>query len=169
MEPRLVYREEDPSCMQAMAQLEKYVRQTGLDRILVELVKIRASQINGCAFCLDMHTQDARVLGETEQRIYCLGAWREAPFYTDAERAAIELTEAVTRISEGGVPDDLYRRVRQHFDGRQYVQLIMVINTINAWNRLSIATRTLAGTYHADAGRSAVAEQSAATQDRRLD
>ena len=148
MEPRLIYGNEDPQSLQAMAQLEKYTRHTDLDKLLLELIKIRASQINGCAFCLDMHTQDARVLGEKEQRIYCLSAWRDAPFYTDAERAALELAEAVTRISECGVSDDLYRRVRQYFDGRQYVQLIMVINTINAWNRLSIATRTLAGTYH---------------------
>ena len=148
MEPRLIYGNEDPQSLQAMAQLEKYTRHTGLDKMLLELIKIRASQINGCAFCLDMHTQDARVLGEKEQRIYCLSAWRDAPFYTDAERAVLELTEAVTKISECGVSDDLYRRVRQYFDGRQYVQLIMVINTINAWNRLSIATRTLAGTYH---------------------
>ena len=152
MEPRLIYGNEDPQSLQAMAQLEKYTRHTGLDKMLLELIKIRASQINGCAFCLDMHTQDARVLGEKEQRIYCLSAWRDAPFYTDAERAVLELTEAVTKISECGVSDDLYQRVRQHFDGRQYVQLIMVINTINAWNRLSIATRTLAGTYHANSG-----------------
>ena len=150
MEPRLIYGNEDPQSLQAMAQLEKYTRHTGLDKMLLELIKIRASQINGCAFCLDMHTQDARVLGEKEQRIYCLSAWRDAPFYTDAERAVLELTEAVTKISECGVSDELYQRVRQYFDGRQYVQLIMVINTINAWNRLSIATRTLAGTYHAN-------------------
>ena len=149
MEPRLIYGNEDPQSLQAMAQLEKYTRHTGLDKMLLELIKIRASQINGCAFCLDMHTQDARILGEQEQRIYCLSAWRDAPFYTDAERAVLELTEAVTKISECGVSDELYQRVRQYVDGRQYVQLIMVINTINAWNRLSIATRTLAGTYHA--------------------
>lgn len=143
MEPRLVYAQEEPESVKVMMQLEGYARKTGLAPQLLELIKIRASQINGCAFCLNMHAKEARAAGETEQRIYCLNAWRDAPFYTETERAALELTEAVTLISQEGVSDDLYRRVRQHFDARQYVQLLMVINTINAWNRLSIATRAV--------------------------
>jgi AhpD family alkylhydroperoxidase len=143
MEPRLVYAQEEPESVKVMMQLEGYARGTGLSRSLLELIKIRASQINGCAFCLNMHTKEARAAGETEQRIYCLNAWRDAPFYTDIERVVLELTEAVTLISQQGVSDDLYERVRRHFDAKQYVQLLMVINTINAWNRLSIATRAV--------------------------
>jgi len=145
MEARLHYREANPEAFQTMLKLEGYVRQSGLDPSLYELIKIRASQINGCAFCLDMHTRDARVRGESEQRIYLLSAWREAPFYTDKERAALELTEAVTRISEQGVPQEVYERVRAHFDEKEYVTLIMAINTINAWNRLSISTGMFPG------------------------
>lgn len=147
MEPRLVYAKEDQASYEVMLQLEAYVRQTGFDKKLLELVKIRASQLNGCAFCLDMHTKDARAIGETEQRLYCLDAWRESPFYSEEERAALELTEAVTLIANKGVPDDVYERVRTHLDAKQYVQLIMVINTINSWNRLSIATRAVPGNY----------------------
>jgi AhpD family alkylhydroperoxidase len=104
-----------------------------------------ASQINGCAFCLDMHTRELRKMGETEERIYLLSAWREAPIYTDKERAALELTEAVTRISEQGVPQELYERVQAHFDEKEFVTLIMAINTINAWNRLAISTGMFPG------------------------
>lgn len=147
MEPRMVYGTEEPEAVKVMLQLESYSRQTGLDKKLLELIKIRASQINGCAYCLDMHTKDARANGETEQRIYALSAWRDAPFFTDAERVALELTEAVTQIAKDGVPDDLYERVRQHYDARQYVQLLMAINVINNWNRLSIATRAIPGDY----------------------
>ncbi|MFD2369199.1 carboxymuconolactone decarboxylase family protein [Brevibacillus sp. GCM10020057] len=140
MKARMNYRAANPEAYKAMLQLEKYVESCGLDKHLMELVKIRASQINGCAFCLDMHTKDARKLGETEQRIYLLNAWREATFYTDAERAALALTEAVTQISLGGVSDELYAQVREHFDEKQFVALLMAINTINAWNRLAITT-----------------------------
>ena len=148
MEARLNYRIAEPDAMRAMMALESYTKSTGLDKKLVELMKIRASQLNGCAFCLDMHTIDARANGESEQRIYCLSAWRESPFYTDAERAALELTEAVTLISEQGVSDEVYNHVRLHFSEAEFVQLVMVVNTINAWNRLSIATRALPGNYH---------------------
>ncbi|KQL45301.1 hypothetical protein AN963_26315 [Brevibacillus choshinensis] len=140
MKARMNYRSANPQALNAMLQLEKYVQESGLDKNLMELIKIRASQINGCAFCLDMHTKDARKLGETEQRIYLLNAWREAGFYTDAERAVLALTEAVTLISNGGVSDEIYANVREHFDEQQYVALIMAINTINAWNRIAIST-----------------------------
>ncbi len=149
MEPRIRYAKEEPDAYRAMQKLEEYIHGTGLDSSLIELMKIRASQLNGCAFCLDMHTQDARMAGETEQRIYCLGAWREAPFYTEQERAALALTESVTLIADNGVPDELYERVRTHFSAQQFVQLVMVINTINAWNRLSISTGLPAGEYKA--------------------
>ncbi|MED1794933.1 MULTISPECIES: carboxymuconolactone decarboxylase family protein [Brevibacillus] len=140
MKARMNYRSANPQAFQAMIKLEGYVQECGLEKGLMELIKIRASQINGCAFCLDMHTKDARKLGETEQRIYLLSAWREAAFYTDAERAALALTEAVTTISVGGVSDELYEEVRKHFDEKQFVSLIMAINVINAWNRLAITT-----------------------------
>lgn len=147
MEQRIKAAQAAPDAYSIMYQLEKYAKTTGLDSKLIELIKIRTSQINGCAYCLDMHTKDARAIGETEQRIYCLNAWRESPFYSDAERVAIELTEAVTLISTHRVPDELYHRVRQHFDERQYVDLIIVINTINSWNRLSIAMNSVPGDY----------------------
>ncbi len=140
MQARFNYHQANPQAYQAMLQLEKFVNESGLDKKLVELIKIRASQINGCAFCLDMHTQDARKLGETEQRIYLLNAWREAAVYTDAERAVLALTEAVTQIAQNGVSDALYEQVRKHFDESQYVALIMAINTINSWNRIAITT-----------------------------
>lgn len=137
---RIKAQEVSPEAYTAMYGLEKFVKQSGLDPKLYELIKIRASQINGCAFCLNMHTQDARKMGESEQRIYMLNAWRESPCYTEKERAALALTEAVTLISEQGVPDDLYQEVRKYFDEKEFVALIMAINTINAWNRLGIST-----------------------------
>ncbi|MBH8599413.1 MULTISPECIES: carboxymuconolactone decarboxylase family protein [unclassified Thermoactinomyces] len=140
MTMRIKAQEVSPEAYTAMYGLEKFVKQSGLDPKLYELIKIRASQINGCAFCLNMHTQDARKMGESEQRIYMLNAWRESPCYTEKERAALALTEAVTLISEQGVPDDLYQEVRKYFDEKEFVALIMAINTINAWNRLGIST-----------------------------
>lgn len=147
MESRLNYYKAAPEAFGIMLKFEEYAKTTGFDRKLVELIKIRASQINGCAYCLDMHTKDARHIGETEQRIYLLNAWREAPFYSDAERSVLELTEAVTLIANNGVPDDLYQRVREHFDEKQYVDLIILINTINCWNRLSISMKNVPGDY----------------------
>lgn len=132
---------------QAMIGLERAVKQSGLDPLLLELIKIRASQINACAYCLDMHTKDARALGETEQRIYALPAWREAPFYTPRERAALEWTEAVTRVADTHIPDAAYEAARAHFDEPQLVALTFAIIAINSWNRLSVAFRTPAGTY----------------------
>ncbi|NBD24746.1 carboxymuconolactone decarboxylase family protein [Paenibacillus glycinis] len=140
MEVRVNYMQTNPGAFQAMLKLEGFIKTSGLDAGLYELIKIRASQINGCAFCINMHTQEARKIGETEQRIYLLNAWREAPFFTDKERAVLELTEAVTRISEQGVPQDLYERVRAHVDEAEFVTIVMAINAINAWNRIAIST-----------------------------
>ncbi len=132
---------------QAMAGLERYVRNCGLEHALLELVKTRASQINGCAYCIDMHTKDARAGGESEQRLYALCAWRETPFYTERERAALEWTEALTLISENNIPDSLYEAVRQHFTESELVNLSMAIITINGWNRLAIPFRSVPGSY----------------------
>lgn len=140
MRARFNHRAANPEAYQTMLQLEKFVNESRLDKKLIELIKIRASQINGCAFCMDMHTQDARKLGETEQRIYLLSVWKESAVYSEAERAVLALTEAVTVITENGVSEELYRQVREHFDESQYVALIMAINTINSWNRLAIST-----------------------------
>ena len=124
------------------------VGKSGLERPLFELVKIRASQINGCAYCIDMHTKDARALGESEQRIYALSAWRETPFFSARERAALEWTEALTRLGDpDGVPDDLYGGVREQFDEDAIVALSFAIVVINCWNRLSIAFRPPVGSY----------------------
>jgi len=144
---RINYLKIAPAAYQLMRNFEEYAKTTGFDPKLIELIKIRASQMNGCAFCLDMHTKDARAIGETEQRIYLLNAWREAPFYSDSERVVLELTEAVTLIADGGVSDDLYDRVREHYDEKQYVDLIILINTINSWNRLSISMANVPGAY----------------------
>ncbi|KAB8137745.1 carboxymuconolactone decarboxylase family protein [Gracilibacillus oryzae] len=143
MEPRIHYMEVAPELVKQLMQLEMYKKQTGFDEKLIELIKIRASQINKCAFCINMHTKDARKLGETEQRIYCLSAWRETNFYTDQERAVLELTEAVTKISDNGVPDNVYQTVRQHFDEKQYMDLVALIITINCWNRLAISNNNV--------------------------
>ncbi|HEY8448446.1 MAG TPA: carboxymuconolactone decarboxylase family protein [Thermomicrobiales bacterium] len=148
MQPRMRYAEVAPGAVQAMRQLDSYVRQSGLEPSLIELVKIRASQINGCAYCIDMHTKDARAIGETEQRIYMLSVWREAPhLYTERERAAMEWTEAVTLVADGHVPDDVYERVRQHFDEAELVNLTMAVIAINGWNRIAISFRPVPGSY----------------------
>lgn len=134
-----------PEAIQTMQRFEAYKKTTDFDEKLIELMKIRASQINGCAFCLDMHTRDARAIGETEQRIYNLNAWRECPFYSEPERAALALTEAVTLISTNGVPDEVYKEVRRHFDEKQYVDLVILIIAINGWNRLNVSVKTEPG------------------------
>jgi AhpD family alkylhydroperoxidase len=118
-----------------------------LEHSLFELVKTRASQINGCAYCLDMHTKDARLAGETEQRIYALNAWRETPFFSERERAALEWTEAVTRVGDTHVPDDIYERVAAQFDEKELVALTFGVIVINSWNRLAISFRAVPGTY----------------------
>lgn len=147
MEQRIKYQEIAPEAFKLMLNFEKYAKTTDFDPLLIELVKIRASQINGCAFCLDMHTIDARYYGESEQRIYCLNAWREAPFYSEKERAALALTEAVTDISRNHVSDELYKEAREVFSEKQFVDLIYIINTINSWNRLAISMRLIPGNY----------------------
>jgi AhpD family alkylhydroperoxidase len=147
MESRLNYVQVSPDAYKAMSGLENYVKHSGLEKSLLELVKIRASQINGCAFCLDMHTKDARDGGETEQRLYTLSAWRETPFFTDRERAALEWTETITRIADTHAPDDVYESARQYFTEKEMVDLTMAIITINSWNRLAIAFRKEPGTY----------------------
>lgn len=130
-----------------MFLLEEAARKSGLEVPLLELVRMRASQINGCAYCLDMHSKDARAEGESEQRLYTLSAWRETPFFTERERAALAWTEAVTVISENDVPDDLYSSVRAHFSESELVALTIAIIAINGWNRLAIPFRTPAGSY----------------------
>ena len=147
LEPRIEYAKVAPGAASAMAGLERYVRTSGLERSLLELVKVRASQINGCAYCLDMHTKDARAAGESEQRLYVLSAWRETPFYSERERAALAWAEAVTLVGETHVPDEVYEEARQQFNEVELVNLTMAVVTINAWNRLSIAFRTVPGTY----------------------
>jgi AhpD family alkylhydroperoxidase len=131
----------------AMLGVEKYLRTAGLDEGLRLLVKLRASQINGCAYCIDMHWKELRALGENEQRLYSLDAWRECPYYSDRERAALAWTEAVTLISEDRVPDAVYDAVRPHFAEKELADLTLEVVAINGWNRLNIAARTEPGTY----------------------
>ncbi len=147
MQPRLDIQKIAPQVYRAMGGLETLVRNSGLEPGLLELVKMRASQINGCAYCLDMHSKDARAKGETEQRLYALNAWRETPFYTDRERAALAWTEALTLISQTHAPDDEYEEVRRFFSEVELVNLTMAIVAINGWNRLAIGFRSVPGTY----------------------
>jgi AhpD family alkylhydroperoxidase len=147
MEHRLNPYKASPKGYQAMAALEAFVMSCGLERPLLELVKMRASQINGCAYCLDMHSKDSRALGETEQRLYLLNAWRESPFYTERERAALQWTEAVTLIAGHDVPDEIYERVAKQFSQEELANLTLAIATINSWNRLSIPFRIAPGSY----------------------
>jgi AhpD family alkylhydroperoxidase len=148
MEPRINYGKVAPAAIKAMRGLEEYVASSGLEKSLYELVKTRASQINGCAFCLDMHTKDARKAGETEQRLYALSAWHETPFYSERERAALEWTEALSLISDTDVPDALYENVRKQFSESEIVALSIAIVAINGWNRLAISFRTVPGSYN---------------------
>jgi AhpD family alkylhydroperoxidase len=148
MNPRLNYLKAAPGAYKAMLHFGEYADNSGLETSLIRLVQIRASQINGCAYCLDMHTQDARAEGESEQRLYLIAAWREAPFFSERERAALEWTEAITLVAEDHVPDEVYEQVRPHFSDEELVNLTMAINVINSWNRLNVAFRTPAGTYH---------------------
>ncbi len=146
MTRRIDYRRAAPGAVQAMRALQDYTQQSGLEASLLELVKLRASQINGCAYCLDMHSKEARGAGETEQRIYVLSAWRDAQFYTPRERAALAWTEAITLIA-GGVPDNLYESVRKEFDEKELADLTLAIVTINGWNRLAIGLGADVGSY----------------------
>jgi AhpD family alkylhydroperoxidase len=136
-----------PGAVQAMRGLEDYVRSSGLEPSLLELVKLRASQMNGCAYCVDMHTKDARAQGETEQRLYAVAVWQEAPFFTERERAALAWTEAVTYVGYTHVPDDVYQKARQHFSEKELVDLTIAVIAINGWNRLAVSFRKEAGTY----------------------
>jgi AhpD family alkylhydroperoxidase len=147
MQPRLNYAKTSAAGYKAMAGLEAYLSECGLEEPLLHLIKLRASQINGCAFCIDMHSKDLRAIGETEQRLYGLDAWRECPWYTDRERAALEWTEAVTRITEGHVSDTTYEAVRPHFTDKELADLTFAVATINAWNRLAISARMEPGKY----------------------
>ena len=147
MEARLDVYSLSPDAVRAMLGLGTYVDGSGLESSLVELVKIRVSQINGCAYCIDMHTKDARAAGETEQRIYVLDAWREAPFYSDRERVALEWTEAVTRLEDGEVRDEVFEAARKHFGDEELVNLTIAIIATNGWNRLNIAFRPEVGSY----------------------
>jgi AhpD family alkylhydroperoxidase len=130
-----------PDGYKALAGVENYIRQCGLEPRLIDLVKMRASQINGCAYCLDMHSREARRAGESEQRLYLLNAWHEAPFYSPRERAALAWTDAVTRIADTHAPDDTYEALRQHFSEKEIADLTLVVGMINLWNRLAISFR----------------------------
>ena len=147
MKTRMDYRKAAPDAFKAMLELEAGVHRSGLEKSLIELVKMRASQINGCGYCLDMHSKDARASGETEQRLYLLPAWREAPFYSARERAALAWTEAVTQVSTNDLSDELYAQVREQFDEKGLVELTLAIIAINGWNRMAIAFRADVGSY----------------------
>ena len=148
MKRRLDYNDTDPKAIKGLLELEKYVAGSGLEVSLYELVKLRASQINSCAYCIDMHSKDARKAGETEQRLYALSAWRETPFYSERERAALAWTEAMTLISENNMADSLYEEVQKHFTEKEHLALTMAIVAINGWNRLAIGFRKKPGSYN---------------------
>jgi AhpD family alkylhydroperoxidase len=144
---RFDYAKVAPGTYQAMLGLEKYLHQSGLEESLLHLIKLRASQINGCAYCLDMHWKDLKAVGEQDHRLYELDAWEESPFYSERERAALAWTDAVTRVADSRVPDELYAEVRKHFSDKELADLTLAVATINAWNRLAISARTVPGTY----------------------
>jgi AhpD family alkylhydroperoxidase len=143
MTPRLNPYKAAPEAMKAMVALENYVQQSGLDHSLIDLAITRASQINGCAYCIHMHTGEARARGETEERLYLLDAWRDSPLYSERERAALAWTEAVTLVSKTHVPDTVYDQARQHFSETELVNLTLCVATINAWNRIAISFRSV--------------------------
>ncbi len=147
MEPRINTRKIAPQAIQAMLGIEKYLDEAGLEPSLRLLIQLRASQINGCAYCLDMHWKDAKALGESDQRLYMLDAWRESDFYTERERAALAWTEAVTNISSSHAPDEVFEEVRKQFSEKEIADLTLAVAAINSWNRLNIALRTVPGTY----------------------
>lgn len=147
MTPRLDFRKFNPEPLQTMLAMEKYIAGCGLDHKLLHMLKLRASQINGCAYCIDMHSIDARAVGETEQRLYALNAWRETPFFDERERAALAWVEAVTLVSQTHVPDSVYEETRKHFSEQEILDLTYMTATINAWNRLAISMRAVPGHY----------------------
>ena len=147
MSERLKYRKAFPEGIHALMHLQRVISSSGLESSLMELVKTRASQLNGCAYCIDMHTKDARAAGETEQRLYALSAWRETPFFTSRERAALAWTEALTNIQQGHACDEVYELARREFDEPELVKLTLAITQINTWNRIAIAFRAEPGSY----------------------
>ncbi len=155
MTQRLNYAKSFPEGIHALVSLGRAIAGSGLERSLLELIKVRASQMNGCAYCIDMHTKDARANGETEQRLYALSAWRETPFFTPRERAALAWTEAITNIQQGHASEEAYEEVRPAFDEAELVKLTLAITYINTWNRLAIAFRAEAGTYNPAANNTA--------------
>lgn len=147
MKPRFDYAKVAPGTYKAMLGVEQYLHGCGLEPAIMNLIKLRASQLNGCAYCLDMHWKDLRAAGENEQRLYGLDAWRESSYYTDKERAALAWTEAVTNITQGHVPDDVYEEARRNFSEKELADLTLAVAAINAWNRLAISARAPAGDY----------------------
>ena len=147
MEPRIDYLKSARGAYHAMLGIEHYLQQCGLEESLLHLIKLRVSQLNGCAYCIDMHWKDLRAIGESEQRLYGLDAWEESPYYTDRERAAFAWAESVTNIQDGHVPDAVFEHVRPFFDDKELADLTLAVTAINSWNRLSIAARTTPGTY----------------------
>lgn len=163
MEPRMDYAKASPGAYRAMAGLEAFVRGSGIEHALLHLVKMRASQINGCAYCIDMHSKDARAAGESEQRLYALDAWRETPFYTPRERAALAWTEALTSVRDGHVPDAVFQEARAEFSEEELMNLTMAVVAINGWNRIAIAFRAVPGTYQPPARKPAESAEALAS------
>jgi AhpD family alkylhydroperoxidase len=155
MQPRIDLRKYGQEPLKSLYDIEKYLAGSGLDHKLLLLIKMRASQINGCAFCLDMHSIDARAEGETEQRLYALNAWRETPFFSDRERAALSWTEAATNVSLTHVPDEVFEEVKKQFSEKEIVDLTLAVAMINLWNRVAISLRSVPGHYRAGAAKSA--------------
>jgi AhpD family alkylhydroperoxidase len=157
MQPRIDYRKYSQEPLKSLYEIENHLSQGGLDHKLLLLIKMRASQINGCAFCLDMHSIDARAEGESEQRLYALNAWRETPFFSGRERAALAWTEAVTNLSETHVPDEVFAEVKKHFSEKEIVDLTLAVAMINLWNRVAISLRAVPGHYRPGALKSLAA------------
>jgi len=147
MQPRIDHRKYSGEPLKALYEIEKYLAGSGLDEKLLHLIKMRASQINGCAYCLDMHAIDARAAGETEQRLYTLDAWEETPFFSERERAALAWTETVTRVADTHVPDPAFAELKKHFTDKEIVDLTLAVGMINLWNRLAISLRAVPGHY----------------------
>jgi AhpD family alkylhydroperoxidase len=161
MKPRIDHRNVSPGALKAMFGLEGFVNRSGLETKLLDLVRFRVSQINGCAYCLDMHSKELRAAGETEQRLYALDAWRETPFFDEREQAALAWAEAVTLVGEGHVPDEVFRQAHEQFSDEELVNLTLAVVAINGWNRLNIAFRTVPGSYQAGQFKHAEAQMAA--------
>ncbi|HUI74869.1 MAG TPA: carboxymuconolactone decarboxylase family protein [Candidatus Acidoferrum sp.] len=157
MEPRIQYNKYSLDALKAMLALERHLSASGLGEQLLNLVKLRASQINGCAYCIDMHWKDARAVGETEQRLYGLDAWRESPYYTSRERAALDLTEAITLVAQTHVPDEVFEAAKKEFSEQELVDLTYAVAAINSWNRLAISMRAVPGPYQPQQKKATVA------------